>query len=751
MESVMGMGWRSTSIASAATASAPATRPDNGILSLPGEAAEAAKFTWTNQWYPVGFLLDLPRNAPIPFSLFDHRLVVWHHGGSDGGGWGCMSDECPHRRAPLSRGRLYRPAPGSSSRAAQQQQQQQGGGGGPQVQPVLLECSYHGWQFNAGGECVRLPQMLHPEYEKQMQQQQQQQQQQNAPGADATAAAVAAAGASCSNGTAAAAAAGSSGSSSGSSNGGQQRTAAVLRRCGGQAYRTAVAQGMLWVWWGEPEAADEAAIPLDFAEQGARAGEQWALVDVFTRDFPYDWETMVENVVDPAHVAFAHDGTGQGLDRHASPPLELQVVESGAAGFVGRFRGVRALPPASPSATTANSSGSSSSSSSSNGSSSSSSSPAFAPGAWSQLEFRAPCLVSMRFALPGKGEAGLVLYCVPLGRGRSRMVARLPRNFATGWLAGLQPRWAKHLPRMGVLDQDIDLLREQEQIMLQARLADLQQQQQQQEEEEGRSSSHGSSNGSSNGSGSSSSGAAEGAVAADAAAATAPHRLSGDWRRGYVMPAPADRFVVSFRRWLDAGPGRSRPWAAGAEAAYLAAAAAAAGGRDPLPREVVLDRYHSHVKSCNACSAALANFRRLAAAAAVAAAASAAVAAGLAAAAVAVADVSAAALWALPTSAAAAAATVPSPGPAAAVAAALAAVFALVAAWANRMAQRFVYTEEGMELRLNEDRWLRRLLFSGTNSFNSMVALTNRRPGGGGGGGGTAPTVANGNGKPAAA
>lgn len=36
---------------------------------------------------------------------------------------------------------------------------------------------------------------------------------------------------------------------------------------------------------------------------------------------------------------------------------------------------------------------------------------------------------------------------------RSRMVARLHRNFATGWLARLIPRWAKHLPRMAVLDQ----------------------------------------------------------------------------------------------------------------------------------------------------------------------------------------------------------------------------------------------------------------------------------------------------------
>lgn len=99
-------------------------------------------------------------------------------------------------------------------------------------------------------------------------------------------------------------------------------------------------------------------------------------------------------------------------------------------------------------------------------------------------------------------------------------------------------------------------------------------------------------------------------------------------------------------------------------------------------------RYHSHVKSCSACSGALANFRRLAAAAAVAAGLAVAAAAGLAAAAVAVADVSAAALWASPTpasAAAAAAATTVSPGPAAAVAAALAAVFAAVAAWAKHM------------------------------------------------------------------
>lgn len=78
-----------------------------------------------------------------------------------GGRWACMADECPHRRAPLSRGRLYRqPASTAAATAAA------GGAGATaaagQGGDVLLECAYHGWQFDGSGECVRLPQVRHP-------------------------------------------------------------------------------------------------------------------------------------------------------------------------------------------------------------------------------------------------------------------------------------------------------------------------------------------------------------------------------------------------------------------------------------------------------------------------------------------------------------------------------------------------------------------------------------------------------------
>ncbi|KAG2492837.1 hypothetical protein HYH03_008991 [Edaphochlamys debaryana] len=664
------------------------------------EMEAALMSNWTDQWYPVGFLVDLPTDVPIPFSLFDTKLVVWHLGQ---GRWACMADECPHRRAPLSRGRLFRPStPPASTPSAS---------GQAQSSDARIECAYHGWQFDSAGACVSLPQLLPQGY-----------------------AAASNNGPSSTNGAGAAGSAGPGVAGAGA-------RPLPPRSCSGRAFPTAVAQGMLWVWYGSNGGScgavsgvsvaappDEALIPLDFAEEGARRGEDWALVDVFTRDFPYDWETMVENVLDPAHVAFAHDGTGQGLDRHASPPLELQIVASGPGGFTGRFRGVRTAPPSadppaslstpsspqsssSPSAPTPSTPSSPSSSSSPPSASSSPPPPRFLPGAWSVVEFRAPCLVSMRFSLPGKGEAGLVLYCVPLGRGRSRMVARLPRNFSTGWLAGLQPRWAKHLPRMAVLDQDIDLLREQEATMARARLAAL-------------LSARGQGQGSD---------AQQGAAAAVAAAG---------WR-SYVLPAPADRMVIEFRRWMDAAGG-SRPWALPEGPEVLAALAAGPGrgeGGDPLRREEVLDRYHAHVRSCSACSGALRRFSALEAACRLAGLVAAAAAAGMWAAAAATGAAAAAAAAAAATAAssspaaaasaaAAAAATTAAAGalPAAAplLAAALAAALLAAAAWCGRMVRAFHYMEEGIHLRMNEDRWLRRLLFSGTNSFNSMVALTNK-------------------------
>ena len=68
------------------------------------------------------------------------------------------------------------------------------------------------------------------------------------------------------------------------------------------------------------------------------------------------------------------------------------------------------------------------------------------------------------------------------------------------------------------------------------------------------------------------------------------------------MPAEADRFVISFRKQLDAAaaalPWRSPPLAGEAHA-------------PPMPRTVLLDRYEQHTKKCPTCMAALKLTERL--------------------------------------------------------------------------------------------------------------------------------------------
>ena len=51
----------------------------------------------------------------------------------------------------------------------------------------------------------------------------------------------------------------------------------------------------------------------------------------FTRDLPYGWDTLVENIVDPSHIPFAHHGL-QGT-REDAIPINLTVTSEGQHGF----------------------------------------------------------------------------------------------------------------------------------------------------------------------------------------------------------------------------------------------------------------------------------------------------------------------------------------------------------------------------------------------------------------------------------
>jgi phenylpropionate dioxygenase-like ring-hydroxylating dioxygenase large terminal subunit len=77
----------------------------------------------------VALVEDLPRDRPTGFSIHDARFVLFR---DNEGTLGCLHDRCPHRAARLSDGQLI---------------------------DGRLECLYHGWQFDAGGRCVGIPQL----------------------------------------------------------------------------------------------------------------------------------------------------------------------------------------------------------------------------------------------------------------------------------------------------------------------------------------------------------------------------------------------------------------------------------------------------------------------------------------------------------------------------------------------------------------------------------------------------------------
>ena len=77
-------------------------------------------------WHPVGLLLDLV-GGPHAVVALGEELVIWQ---TPDGNYQAWADRCPHRGTKLSIGRV------------------DGG---------RLECAYHGWQFDAAGQCKHIP------------------------------------------------------------------------------------------------------------------------------------------------------------------------------------------------------------------------------------------------------------------------------------------------------------------------------------------------------------------------------------------------------------------------------------------------------------------------------------------------------------------------------------------------------------------------------------------------------------------
>lgn len=83
-----------------------------------------------NEWHVICRSQDLEHGKPYPARLLDEDIVLWRVGDSVQ----AWQDLCIHRGTKLSLGR---------------------------IEGETLICPYHGWVYDAGGKCVRIP--AHPE------------------------------------------------------------------------------------------------------------------------------------------------------------------------------------------------------------------------------------------------------------------------------------------------------------------------------------------------------------------------------------------------------------------------------------------------------------------------------------------------------------------------------------------------------------------------------------------------------------
>ncbi len=80
-----------------------------------------------DRWYVAIGSSALRRGAARGVTVLDRPVLVWR---GDDGVARAYDDRCPHRGAPLSEGR---------------------------VRSGTIECPYHGWRFEPGGACARVP------------------------------------------------------------------------------------------------------------------------------------------------------------------------------------------------------------------------------------------------------------------------------------------------------------------------------------------------------------------------------------------------------------------------------------------------------------------------------------------------------------------------------------------------------------------------------------------------------------------
>eukprot|EP00897_Mesotaenium_endlicherianum_P005418 jgi/Mesen1/4904/ME000244S04073 len=367
-----------------------------------------------------------------------------------------------------------------------------------------LQCSYHGWTFTASGSCSSIPQ---------------------APASTPDA----------------------------------HRSP---RACA-KVYPSREHQGMLWVWpSSDPAAAALAAstAPPTIPE----LDDPTFAYDLNGRDMPYSYETLIENLMDPAHVPFAHHKIMS--NRNLGKPISLSVEKITANGYTGQadrgpatfygpilFKLDHNLPPAKKKDNILSSLTRSQSQVGTEGANKASPVGQEEGALRGQVAGREEKVELKEAKEEGEGVARrmvMLFYCVPVAPGKSKAFFAFPRNFATQ-IHTFIPRWLFHLGQLTILDSDLYFLHQQERRL--------------------------------------------------------DHVVGGtqNYFKACYMPTASDGQVSAFRRWLNSYAGGGPAWGPGVVDAQLP---------PTPPKEQLMERYHSHVEQCRSCRGALKGFRILQAA-----------------------------------------------------------------------------------------------------------------------------------------
>lgn len=165
------------------------------------------------------------------------------------------------------------------------------------------------------------------------------------------------------------------------------------------------------------------------------------------RDIHYGYEVLTENLMDPAHVPYAHYGIMGGqarkdsekVDREGGRPLEISIKNLDINGFTAKQEsgGFNFIAPCifHGYATVGGTKGRGS-------------------------EESAKTTEELSSAVPQKRFL-LIFICVPVSPGNSRLIWSFPRNFGV-WIDQVVPRWMFHVGQNLILDSDLYLLHVEE-------------------------------------------------------------------------------------------------------------------------------------------------------------------------------------------------------------------------------------------------------------------------------------------------